>query len=89
VKFELIQWLDHISITDGWFRGEAIDKLKPGSVIQSVGWVYKEDKDCVHLVATMSQNGQYSGHTCILKKLIQNRWKLRDPGRKTRQQMAG
>ena len=72
----LLQELDELQ--------EELQELEPVPVF-SVGWVIKEDKDCIVVVSTVLRSeGTGFGEICILKGTIQKRWRLRDPSSQSR-----
>src|SRR5437588_120425 len=74
----LIEWTDSQSMLGGgpWTDAETIvSDLRPSS-IRSVGWVLREDKASVTIVAHVSSQ-QVSGDLCIPKSAIAKRTVLK------------
>lgn len=72
-----VEWLDHASFEIAtWREAEEYDGIGPVKV-QSIGWVMKEDDDCIVLIQTRSEPKdydedceKYSGDIVILKSAI-------------------
>lgn len=80
-SLEIIKWMDHTaSSVPGWKDHATANNISPSAVF-TVGWVVKETPDYIITVATTEKNidGQVQGEMCILKKVIEYRWVLRDP----------
>lgn len=75
-ELEIIVWLDHHSLPDGWFtKDEAIEDGEKLKLATSVGYVVSENKDVV-IVASDISDEFFSRGISIAKKLIQSRRKL-------------
>ena len=72
--FQIITFTDHHHINDTWVKPE---NLKPQSVVlQYVGWVVKEDKQCVMLAQgrdLAAEHREYDSFMTILKPCIVSR----------------
>lgn len=79
----MIHWVDHFSYNASWMDPDGIEE-NGGLKVVTVGYVVKEEKDVVHLCATLGENGKVGSHMGIMKKLILSRWKLKDPSVKIR-----
>lgn len=82
---EVIEWEDHCAFSyRDWRSVERISQMTP-TVITSAGWLVKETRDHLILVAhfdrTAADGGSGAGDQLILKKVIKRRWKLKDPAR--------
>jgi hypothetical protein len=72
----IIDWDDSCALDGGiWHDKEAVEELKSHKC-RSIGWVVKENKDCVVLVSSTSDH-QFSGDICIPKSAIKKRKKLK------------
>ena len=86
MKLQLIRWADHYSDDDGAWKSLEEERKKPvfPMVCQSVGWVLREDKDTVTLVANLdgrpSKTADLHGYglTHVLKATIVRRVTLRE-----------
>lgn len=85
MSLELIHWMDHSSFTENRWHGFDDFDNQPMKC-QTAGWVIKEDKHALTIVATASENEKHLGDMTIVKKAILNRWKLRDPGKAIREE---
>lgn len=79
----VVEWVDSSSLAGGtWKDSDEVADTKP-ILIRSVGWVAREDRDSIVLVAHIAPH-QSSGDLCIPKSAIEHRRKLSDPKRKRR-----
>jgi hypothetical protein len=78
MKLEVIYWRDHWGRSDGGWK--CLDEIPEpqASLMKSVGWVIKENKDCV-LVSPDVDEGIHDNYVksnheqCILKSCIVSR----------------
>lgn len=77
---EIIKWLDHSSFTQSLWRDYDDYVQMDNYPVFSVGWVIKEDKEAVILLASVArENGKGFNDVRIVKTAILERWKLGDP----------
>lgn len=83
MQLEKIEWYDHWGRSDGgWLSLDEIPEPEP-TVMKSVGWVIKENKDCILLSPDIDEgiHDTYvkSNHEqCILKCAVKSRKKLKE-----------
>lgn len=71
-----IEWIDSCGTRGDWIDEETVKEMKP-CVIQSVGWVYKEDEFSVTIFASSSDRfNQFEGVLNIPKISIINRHRI-------------
>ena len=72
MKLVYILWRDAMSIGgDGWTTAEDLEECQGrDSLIEDVGWIYKEDKDRVILVGGKSLAGDESMLQPIVHRLV-------------------
>lgn len=78
-----IQWRDAAGMSGGgWQHTEDMDQLEP-RIIDSIGWVYREEKDFV-VLASHVEVGQmnFEGDMCIPKSAIIKRCSVHIKDRK-------
>ena len=77
MKLVYVEWEDHASIGNGWRKKEDALEETP-RLVKEVGWVLKEDKKYLSIVATLDLDDKESEFvsdgiviikTCIRKKL--------------------
>lgn len=76
LPLEEVVWEDHYS-TEDWTHVDD-DELTQSIFVTSVGYVLKETKTKLVLVANKSDNAQIFGTITILKKTIKKRTRIRD-----------
>lgn len=77
MKLVEIEWWDHATYRDNVWRDKAeIKGLKP-QLVRTVGWVAKETKKAVTVVATRAKFGAYCGEMCVARPCIKRIRKLK------------
>lgn len=76
MKIEEIVWEDHYS-TDAW-ADPATEDFVSDMLVTSLGYVLKETRAKIVLVANQASNGHIFGTITILKKTIKNRTVVRE-----------
>ena len=70
MKLVKVKWLDHAAFHfTQWREEEAFEELTPVTV-ETVGWILRDAEDHIVLVATVANNGSFSGDFLILKNCI-------------------
>ena len=69
MRLVLVEWVDSCSFVGSlWIGKDNVEGLDPHSC-KSVGWIVKEDDECIVLAASLSDH-EYSGNMCIPKVCI-------------------
>ena len=78
-SFEIIEWLDHATYSKSeWRSSDEIKNLSPIHVV-TLGFVVAEDKTCIKVASTVSDEGHYASEFLILKKVIIRRKQIKNP----------
>ena len=74
----VIEWVDSCSLRGGhWHSHEDGEQLSVDRC-KSVGWILKEDKECVVIVPHTASHS-IGGELCIPKVAITRQWNLASP----------
>lgn len=87
----LVRWWDHADSLHHWADVSVVKKLRGGVLIESCGWLIKEEKKCLHLAFHLANhsgqtNGEYDDDVCdvmtIMKSCIVSRTLIRKARKK-------
>lgn len=76
MKLVLVEWVDSKRMSEGW---EYTEDIEPSVVTcQSVGWILKENKECIVIMPHMDKNeSQGCGIISIPKCAVKHTYQLK------------